>query len=57
VSIEEGHGFQTEICEKWTLQKWCLLVSVIIVLAYGIACLACTIMAWFRSERFLLSRV
>lgn len=47
---EEGQGFQADVRERWTRHKWCLFVSVIIVLAYGIACLACAIMLWLRSE-------
>jgi hypothetical protein len=47
---EEGQDLQVDVCEKWTRHKWCLFVSVIIVLAYGIACLACAIMLWLRSE-------
>jgi hypothetical protein len=49
-ALEEGQGLQADVCEKWTRQKWCLFVSVIIVLAYGIASLTCAIMLWLRSE-------
>lgn len=52
VLIEEGRCLQAKKSEQWTAQKRCLLVSVFIVLVYGIACLGCTIMAWLRSERF-----
>ncbi|KIM74777.1 hypothetical protein PILCRDRAFT_693400 [Piloderma croceum F 1598] len=46
---EEGQGLQADVCEgQWTRYKWCLFVSVIIVLACGIACLACAIMLWLR---------
>ena len=52
VLLEEGPD--GEIRERWTIHKWCLLFSVVTVLAYGIACLACAVMTCFRSENVLL---
>lgn len=46
--LEEGEGLGLELhVGKWTLHKWCLVLSVCTVLVYGAAGLVCAILTWF----------
>ncbi|KZT12190.1 uncharacterized protein LAESUDRAFT_640823 [Laetiporus sulphureus 93-53] len=47
--LEEGDGLGIEGVDRWTMHKWCLLLSVCSVLVYGVAGLVCAIMTWFRT--------
>ncbi|KAI0930990.1 hypothetical protein AcV7_005022 [Taiwanofungus camphoratus] len=47
--LEEGEGLGMERIDRWTLHKWCLLLSLCTVFVYGSAGLACAIMTWFRT--------
>ncbi|KAJ6622709.1 hypothetical protein B0H10DRAFT_1909806 [Mycena sp. CBHHK59/15] len=38
-----------ETVERWTGFKWCLLLSVCTVFAYGVTGLVCALMTWFRT--------
>ncbi|KAI0823972.1 hypothetical protein BC628DRAFT_1411230 [Trametes gibbosa] len=46
--LEEGEGLGLELrVGRWTLHKWCLVLSVCTVLVYGAAGLVCAILTWF----------
>lgn len=47
--MEEGEGLGIERVNRWTVYKWCLLVSVSTVFVYGMAGLICAMMTWFGS--------
>ncbi|KAI0763550.1 hypothetical protein BD413DRAFT_606549 [Trametes elegans] len=48
--LEEGEGLGFEMSVgKWTLHKWCLVLSVCTVLVYGTAGLVCALLTWFRA--------
>jgi hypothetical protein len=49
-ALEDGQGLGMNRVDKWSLHKWCLIISVTSVFAYGAAALACAILTWFRSE-------
>ncbi|KDQ62102.1 hypothetical protein JAAARDRAFT_121690 [Jaapia argillacea MUCL 33604] len=44
---KEGRGLG--LGGKWTIHKWCLIVSVTTVLLYGIAGMAIAVLTWFRA--------
>ncbi|KAJ7626635.1 tetraspanin Tsp2 family [Mycena polygramma] len=46
--LEDGRGLAIDSAEPWTVFKWCLLLSVCTVFAYGAAALVCALMTWFR---------
>jgi hypothetical protein len=48
-ALEEGQGLGLTIA-KWTIFKWCLLLSVMTVLATGCAGLITAIMTWSNSK-------
>jgi hypothetical protein len=48
--LEDGRGLGMDSAEPWTGFKWCLLLSVCTVFAYGGAALLCALMTWFRSK-------
>lgn len=52
--IFEAQGFSDKPSDKWTLYKWCLLMSVFTVFLYGTACLAYAIMVWVQSVYIFL---
>ncbi|KAG6919630.1 hypothetical protein DXG01_003494 [Tephrocybe rancida] len=45
--IEAGESL-SEDKQKWTQHKWCLLLSVFTVFAYGSVGLSCAVKTWFR---------
>ncbi|KAG5644548.1 hypothetical protein DXG03_008203 [Asterophora parasitica] len=47
-AMEEGQGMGEDV-QTWTTFKWCLLLSVSSVFAYGAIGLVCAIMTWFRT--------
>ncbi|KAI0671170.1 hypothetical protein C8Q78DRAFT_973534 [Trametes maxima] len=48
--LEEGEGLGLELrVDRWTLHKWCLVLSVCTVFVYGAAGLICAILTWFRA--------
>jgi hypothetical protein len=50
--LEDGEGLGMDRVERWTSFKWCLLISMTTVFAYGAAGLVCAIVTWFRGESF-----
>lgn len=48
VLLEEGAGLGFERVDRWTLHKWCLVLSVCTVFVYGTAGLVCAVLTWFR---------
>lgn len=54
--LEKGLKHSTIGLDCWTMHKWCLLLSLITVFAYGLACLSCAIMTWVRSKK-IFSRI
>lgn len=51
--LEEGEGLGLELhVGRWTLHKWCLVLSVCTVFVYGTAGLICAILTWFRGSSF-----
>ncbi|OBZ71128.1 hypothetical protein A0H81_08479 [Grifola frondosa] len=46
---EEGEGLGIEQAGRWTIHKWCLILSVCTIFVYGIAGLVCAILTWFRA--------
>lgn len=52
-ALEEGQGLGL-IIAKWTIFKWCLLLSVMTVFAAGCAGLLVATMTWFNSKATLL---
>ncbi|KAI9066027.1 hypothetical protein FKP32DRAFT_1566765 [Trametes sanguinea] len=48
--LAEGEGLGLELrVDRWTLHKWCLVLSVCTVFVYGTAGLICAILTWFRA--------
>lgn len=47
-ALEEGLGLGMNPVARWTVFKWCLLLSVLTVFAYGCTGLVCAILIWFR---------
>ncbi|KAI0365335.1 hypothetical protein BV20DRAFT_954425 [Pilatotrama ljubarskyi] len=48
--LEDGEGLGLELrVGRWTLHKWCLVLSVSTVFVYGAAGLICAILTWFRA--------
>ena len=56
VLLLDDQGTLIKNDEKWTIQKWCLLLSVASVFVCGVACLTCVFMAWFRGKNILHAR-
>ena len=50
LALEQGQGLGMDKIERWTSYKWCLLLSVSTVFAYGATGLVYAILTWFRSE-------
>lgn len=48
--LEEGQGPKMQNTEKWTVHKWCLLVSLLTVFSYGFVCLMCAVLTWLNGE-------
>jgi hypothetical protein len=48
--LEDGEGLGMDRVDRWTSFKWCLLISMTTVFAYGAAGLVCAIVTWFRGE-------
>lgn len=47
--LEDGYGLGLDQIDRWTGFKWCLMISVVIVLCYGSAAMICAILTCFRS--------
>lgn len=47
--LEEGEGLGIGSVDRWSVHKWCLLLSVSTLLVYGLAGLICAVLTWFRS--------
>lgn len=47
--LEEGEGWGIGSVDRWSVHKWCLLLSVSTLLVYGLAGLVCAVLTWFRS--------
>lgn len=47
--LEEGEGLGLGSVDRWSVHKWCLLLSVSTLLVYGLAGLICAVLTWFRS--------
>ncbi|KAH9831335.1 uncharacterized protein C8Q71DRAFT_781965 [Rhodofomes roseus] len=47
--LEEGEGLGIGRVDRWSLHKWCLLLSVSTLLVYGLAGLVCAVLTWFRT--------
>ncbi|KAI0629785.1 hypothetical protein C8Q77DRAFT_1220000 [Trametes polyzona] len=48
--LEEGEGLGLELhVGRWTMHKWCLVLSVCTVLVYGTAGLICALLTWFKA--------
>ncbi|KAI0770672.1 hypothetical protein C8Q74DRAFT_1333987 [Fomes fomentarius] len=52
VLLEEGAGLGIERVDRWTLHKWCLVLSVCTVFVYGTAGFVCAVLTWFRAWQF-----
>jgi len=55
--LEEGKSLGMNKVERWSVHKWCLMLSVITVFVYGAAGLACAILTWFKSEWHYSERI
>jgi hypothetical protein len=49
-ALEDGQGLGSSRAAHWTVFKWCLLLSVTTLFAYGAAGLICALMTWFKSQ-------
>lgn len=49
-ALEDGQGLGSGYVGRWSTFKWCLLLSVTTVFAYGTAGLICALMTWFKSQ-------
>ncbi|KAH9922923.1 uncharacterized protein B0H18DRAFT_1120643 [Fomitopsis serialis] len=47
--LEEGEGLGIGSVDRWSVHKWCLLLSVSTLLVYGLAGLICAVLTWFRT--------
>ncbi|EMD39612.1 hypothetical protein CERSUDRAFT_150212 [Gelatoporia subvermispora B] len=47
--VEEGEGLGLERIERWTIHKWCLLMSVGTVFVYGMAALVFSVLTWLQT--------
>ncbi|KZT64181.1 hypothetical protein DAEQUDRAFT_679041 [Daedalea quercina L-15889] len=47
--LEEGEGLGIGRVGRWSVHKWCLLLSVSTLLVYGLAGLICAVLTWFRT--------
>ncbi|KAI0727905.1 hypothetical protein C8Q72DRAFT_876087 [Fomitopsis betulina] len=47
--LEEGEGLGLGSVDRWSVHKWCLLLSVSTLLVYGLAGLICAVLTWFRT--------
>ncbi|KAF9568755.1 hypothetical protein CPC08DRAFT_624895 [Agrocybe pediades] len=48
-ALEQGKGVGTSYLARWTIFKWCLLISVLTVFGYGCAGLISALMTWFNA--------
>ncbi|KAA1472188.1 hypothetical protein DENSPDRAFT_930107 [Dentipellis sp. KUC8613] len=48
-ALAEGKGLGMDWAGQWTPHKWCLLVSVTLVFACGLAGIMCALLTWFAA--------
>ncbi|TFY71890.1 hypothetical protein EVG20_g1104 [Dentipellis fragilis] len=48
-ALAEGKGLGMDWAGQWTPHKWCLLVSVTLVFACGLAGVVCALLTWFAA--------
>lgn len=51
-TLEQGKGVSADYLAKWTVFKWCLLISALSVFGYGCAGLISALMTWFNGPYF-----
>ena len=49
-ALEDGQGLGSSHTARWTVFKWCLLLSATTILAYGATGLICALMTWSKSQ-------
>ncbi|OCH87332.1 hypothetical protein OBBRIDRAFT_736360 [Obba rivulosa] len=47
--LEEGEGLGLDRIDRWTIHKWCLILSVSTIFVYGIAGLVFSVLTWFQT--------